>query len=177
MALVALRGARSADRKRVASLVPVCRRLHRYGKTLRPFGSEVTGPALGRAPRGGAPVRVRCADADAQLLVGLDGWAGLVVERLEAVCVGLEGRAGAWREAARGDSPSGDGEGWRRRAANEVHLRCGPGRVAVGVFARSGAEVDAVGLRCADAAALVSPPAPKAARFPGRAYGWGDLLP
>lgn len=174
MALVSLRGARSTDRKRVASLTPVCRALHRHGKTLQPFGPSLKGPTLGRPPHGGASVRARCPE-DA-LLAGLDGWAGLVVERLSGACVKLEARAGSWREV--GPAHGGAGgptKGWRRGSANEVHVRCGAGQVAVGVSARAGAELDAVGLRCLRAAALAPPPTPKPVRFQGRAYGVLDV--
>ncbi len=169
MALLELRGARSADRKRVASVTPVCARLHRHGRTLRAVGPRITGPALGVAPRSGSPVQARCPE-DA-LLTGLDGWAGLVVERLEGACTRFEARAGAWHGGgAGGRRRGGTKDAWRRESANRVHVRCAPGEVAVGVSARAGVELDAIGLRCAAAAALVSPPAPKAARFPGRPY-------
>jgi hypothetical protein len=94
---------------------------------------------------GGSPFRLACPDG--KLIVGLRGNSGGGLDAVGPVCSSIDDPAAG----VPGETAGGTG-------GAVFDTRCPPGQVGVGLFGRSGAEVDALGLACADLKAWAAGP-------------------
>jgi len=134
-------GSLSAQEEALASIAPRCQRLEEGSGGLVPAGRPVSGPRIGR--QGSQLLRLACPDD--QLIVGIHGGVGKWVQRIGPVCRPLsqltdETAGEAIRQPAQGSG------------GDDFEQSCRAGEVMVGVVARSGRLVDALGIVCADLA-------------------------
>lgn len=131
------------DRVVVAAVTPRCRRVTPQGAVLAQRGDAVAASMFG-----GSPERTEVlACPEGQLAVGLFGRAGEYVDEIGLVCAALEvSQTESSRTFIRGELTrpgTVGGEGGRA-----FQLLCPEGSILFGVSGRSGAVVDALGVRC-----------------------------
>ncbi len=133
-------GSLSTRQAALASIAPRCQRLEDGDGGLVPVGRPISGPRMGR--QANQLLRLGCPDD--QLLVGIHGGASKLVQRIGPVCRPLSQlTAGAARSESIRQPAHGSG-------GEDFDQTCPAGEVMVGVVARSGRLVDALGIVCAD---------------------------
>lgn len=134
-------GSLSINHNALGSAAPRCQRLEEDdGGVMTPTGKLTSGPRFGR--RGDRLLRLGCPDD--QLLVGIFGGTSKLVNRVGPICRRLDQLSGgsAATETHRGGTLGAGGK--------DFELSCPAGEVLMGLVARSGTLVDALGIVCAD---------------------------
>jgi arabinofuranosyltransferase len=132
----------NGEQSKVRAVRPYCRRLERGKGSVRLEGDAVRGPKYGGSQTNAE--RVMCPEG--QAVAGLQVAAGDIVEGIGIRC----GRPTGGDAAAEGDVALEDVELYRTVGAGgeTTRIECPQATLPAGMAARSGALVDAAGLRC-----------------------------